>query len=220
MPHQIQDSSQHRIMCNKFWQNKRTTTTDHLLANLINYCHYISKLIFVNNFHFIVMTGALIIKRIQNYSPCLNTLFQNTSNFHLKVFKTLVKTLVDHRRSSYMFRIACIHHQGVSFLVDPVTTIGRIEVVCSQDLAVVSLCVNSCFGIRWWCCVVLSKAPLYQWVPKQECTHDETTARSWLHKTSMYPIVITGPTKNDIRVYSLMMDTCYPKHVGGMTMVH
>jgi hypothetical protein len=58
----------------------------------------------------------------------------------------------------------------------------------------------------------------YQWVPKQECTHDETTARSWLHTTSMRPIIITGSTKND--TYSLMMDTCYPKHVGGTTMVH
>jgi hypothetical protein len=35
---------------------------------------------------------------------------------------------------------------------------------------------------------------------------------------SMRPIVITGSTKNDI--YSLMMDTLYPKHVGGMTMVY
>jgi hypothetical protein len=36
-----------------------------------------------------------------------------------------------------------------------VITIGYIEVVCSQDLAVVSSCVHSCFGTRWWC-VVLS----------------------------------------------------------------
>jgi hypothetical protein len=30
--------------------------------------------------------------------------------------------------------------------------------------------------------------------------------------------IIRGSTKND--TYSLMMDTCYPKHIGGMSMVH
>jgi hypothetical protein len=43
----------------------------------------------------------------------VSTLCFKILQIFIQVFKTLVKTLVDHRRSSYMFRIACIHHQGV-----------------------------------------------------------------------------------------------------------
>jgi hypothetical protein len=71
------------------------------------------------HFHFIVPTGALNIKR----NLTLQSLFQhsvlkNTSDFHLKLSKkTLVKTLVDHHHSSYMFWITCIHHQGVCIVL-------------------------------------------------------------------------------------------------------
>jgi hypothetical protein len=71
------------------------------------------------HFHFIDPTGALNIKRNFNTIVLLSTLcFKTLQLFHLKTsFKTLVKTLVDHRRSSYMFRITRIHHQGVCIVL-------------------------------------------------------------------------------------------------------
>jgi hypothetical protein len=70
------------------------------------------------HFHFIVPTGALNIKRNFNTIVLVSTLcFKTLQIFNLKTsFQTLVKTLVDHRRSSYMFRITCIHHQGVCII--------------------------------------------------------------------------------------------------------
>jgi hypothetical protein len=39
----------------------------------------------------------------------------------------------------------------------------------------------------------------------------QTSARSWIHTTLTYPIVNAEQPRTNI--YSLMMDTCYPKHV-------
>jgi hypothetical protein len=71
------------------------------------------------HFHFIDPTGALNINRNFNTIVLVSTLcFKTLQIFNLKTsFKTLVKTLVDHRRSSYMFRITCIHHQGVCIVL-------------------------------------------------------------------------------------------------------
>jgi hypothetical protein len=70
-------------------------------------------------FHFIDLTDALNIKRNFNTIVLVSKFcFKTLQKFHQKTsFKTPVKTLVDHRRSSYMFRITCIHHQGVCVVV-------------------------------------------------------------------------------------------------------
>jgi hypothetical protein len=50
------------------------------------------------NFHFIVPTCAMNIKKNFNTIVLVSTLsFKNTSDCHLKFLKTLVKTPVDHR---------------------------------------------------------------------------------------------------------------------------
>jgi hypothetical protein len=65
-------------------------------------------------FHFVDPTGALNIKRNFNTIILLKTL----QNFRLKSSsKAPVKKLVDHRRSSYMFRIAFIHHQRLCIVL-------------------------------------------------------------------------------------------------------
>jgi hypothetical protein len=60
-----------------------------------------------------------ILKQIFNTIDFVSTLCIKTlQDFYLQTsFKTLVKTLVDHRRSFYMFRITCIHHQGVCIVL-------------------------------------------------------------------------------------------------------